>query len=356
MKILKVALLLLAPATVLPGQSDSRVIGLMYKIASSFEADYYINAIEDERPFRANLGVVNRGPGKDLKRPLILESGFFDDLLKQMNKWIRPAEGAEPVVAKLRTLYIWEKEWMNTELGFIRLEMAFAGAKDEGESIVSVEFSGKGQTVSQGHGPRLETAFFLCLQRYAEKREASRVADRASKVDERPADRKAQIMAADNFLRLWEGNLIPVTGNLRRKGGPYRYRLKRKKEPAEPPHYALLKDDRLFIWAANYPGAGNYYTRVLEQGRYMFMVDDLVIKRGSGLRPGLDEINGKAGIIIDMKTGVPHIVNDELMEGLMAPYPDLREKYLFKDILDNPFQLTRVQYVIAEINRREREN
>ncbi len=355
MKTLEVTLLLLSCTTVLFGQRDSRIIGLMDKITAAFEADYYISAIEDERPFRANLGVVSRGPRKDLKRPLILESGFFEGLLAQMNNWIRPAQGAEPVVAKLRALYIWEKEWMNTGLGFIHLEMAFAGMKEEGESIVTIEFSGKGQTVSQGHGPRLETAFFLCLQQYAKKRQALEVTERVSRVDERPDNRKAQIMAAENFLQLWEGSLNPATGNLRRKGGPYRYRLKKKKEPAEMPHYALLKEERLFIRAANYPGGGNYYTRVLEQGRYMFMIDDLVIKRGSALSPGLDEISGKAGIIIDMKTGVPHIVNDELMEGLMAPYPDLQEKYLFKDILDFPFQLTRVQYVIAEINRRERE-
>lgn len=355
MRMLLILLLFFLSGPALLGQNDFRVIGLINKITASVSTDYYIQSVEDQRAFRANLGIVNRGPKKDLKRPLIPESDFFEVVQKRMNAWIRPGEGAEPVVAKLRELYIWENQWMNAELGFVRLEMAFSKSVDE-ETVIIVEFSGKGQTVGEGHAPRLEKAFFLCLQRYTEKRQTPGALVAAPKATFEPGGGRARLMAVDNFLRLWEGNLIPVTGNLRRRGGLYRYRLKQKDKEEDMPYYALLKDERLFIWAANYPGAGNYYTRVLEQGRYMFMIDELFLKRGSGLKPEVGNIDGKTGIIIDMKTGVPQIVDDELMEQLMAPYPELQEKYLFKDILNNPFQLTRVQYVIAEINRREREH
>lgn len=83
------------------------------------------------------------------------------------------------------------------------------------------------------------------------------------------------------------------------------------------------------------------------------MIDDIYIRQDSELKEQFGQFFGKVGIVIDMDTGLPQIVNDELMAQLMAPYPELREKYLFKDILKFPFQLTRVQNVIAEINRRE---
>lgn len=354
MRVLGIILLFLSAGFALSGQNDFRVIGSVHRITTAISADFYIHSIEDQRVFRANLGIVNRGVRKDIKRPLILESGFFDALLEQMNGWLSAEPGAEPVVAKLRELYIWEKEGVNAALGFIRLEMAISGKEPGQEKVISVELSGKDLTVAGGHAPRLEAAFFQCLQQYNEQRNrkaSGPVAAPPSVEETRPP--KPGLMAAANFLNLRQGKSNSVPGTLRRKGGPYRYELSRSSASNGFPHYALIKEDKLFIWAGNYPGAGFYYTRVLEQGRYLFMIDDIYIRQDSELKEQFGQFFGKVGIVIDMDTGLPQIVNDELMAQLMAPYPELREKYLFKDILKFPFQLTRVQNVIAEINRRE---
>lgn len=356
MRIAGIILLLLPHGHAAQGQDDYRVIGISGQATASISADFYVKSIEDQRAFRANLGIVNRGPRKDLKRPLLPESGFIDAVLKQMNSWVIPAEGAEPVVAKLRELYLWEKQGLNAGQGFLRLEMAFAGTDGE-DNVISIELSGKELTVAGGHTPRLEMALFRCLQQYAGQRSRNARPGPSALANSEEGGRRAGVLAAVNFLALWKGGLFPVAGNIRRKGGLFRYGLNQgrgNKQGQEFPHYALKKEDKLFIWAGNYPGGGNYYTRALEQGRYLFLIDDITIKPGSGLQEAeLGQFSGKAGIIIDMETGLPQIVDEKLMEKLMEPYPELREQYLFKDILEYPFQLTRVQNVIAEINRRE---
>ena len=337
------------------GQNDYRVIGAAHEIEASISSDYYIQAIEDQRAFQANLGIVNRGLWNDLKRQLILETGFWDSLLKQMNAWLLPQENAEPIVVKVQELYLWENRGMKAEQGFIRLKLSFAPAGKEVETVVAVELSGKETTVLDGHAKRLEAAFFRCLQQYDEKRKNDGEGI-TSVFSAQDGAGRADILAARNFLNLWKGELFPASGSLRNKGVLFRYQLYRRGAPAEQPYYALLRKNKLYLWAGNYTGAGEYYTQVLEQGRYLFLIDELFIKQGSELAAKLGEATSRVGILIDMETGAPQIVDDELMEKLMKPYPALVEKYLFKDILKFPFQLTRVQNVIAEINQMEPKN
>ena len=341
------------------GQSNYRVIGPVHQIGSSINTDFFIRSIDDRRDFRANLGIVNRGARKDLKRPLIPENGFFDSLLEQMNSWIQPEINAEPVVAKLKELYLWESQGINTERGFIRLEMAFSGAVGQEEEAVTIVLSGEELNVANGHAPRLEAAFFRCLQAYNDRRKTVVSVSNTPQNTVEQKTGRAGIMAASNFLNLWKGELFPISGNLRRKGISYRYQLKRGGEEPEQFYYAVMKEGGLFIWAGQYTGtgAGKYYTRVLEQGRYLFMIDEISLNRESKEQAEVGQFsNTKVGVVIDMETGVPQIVDDELMKQLMQPYPALQEKYLFKDILKFPFQLTRVQNVIAEINRLEQDN
>ena len=341
------------------GQSNYRVIGPVHQIGSSINTDFFIRSIEDRRDFRANLGIVNRGARKDLKRPLIPENGFFDSLLEQMNSWIQPEINAEPVVATLKELYLWESQGINTERGFIRLEMAFSGAVGQEEEAVTIVLSGEELNVANGHAPRLEAAFFRCLQAYNDRRKTVVSVSNTPQNTVEQKTGRAGIMAASNFLNLWKGELFPISGNLRRKGISYRYQLKRGGEEPEQFYYAIMKEGGLFIWAGQYTGtgAGKYYTRVLEQGRYLFMIDEISLNRESKEQAEVGQFsNTKVGVVIDMETGVPQIVDDELMKQLMQPYPALQEKYLFKDILKFPFQLTRVQNVIAEINRLEQDN
>lgn len=357
MKCIHTLLIMMLIGRAVSGQDDYRIIGSTHQVRESINTGFFLQSFEDRRPFRANLGIVNRGVNKDVKRQLIPESGFFESMLQQMNSWLLPEEGAEPVVAAVKELYLWENQMAKGGEGFIRLEMAFAGTPEEEEAIIAVELSGAELKVADGHALRLEAAFFRCLQKYSEQRRlGENTGTMVPAEKERP--RKAPgMLAARNFLALWKEAFFPLPANLRLKGGPYRYQFARSGEAPDQPFYALKDGENLFIWAANYPGAGEYYTRVLEQGRYLFLIDDISFREESKMRKELGlASSGKAGIVIDMKTGYPQVVDDALMENLMSPYPELQEQYLFKDILKYPFQLTRVQNVIAEINRREQEN
>ncbi|MCB9267225.1 MAG: hypothetical protein H6558_19545, partial [Lewinellaceae bacterium] len=105
MRILGTILLLLSKVYLTFGQVDYRVIGLINQVTDSISADFYIESVLDERAFQSNLGIVNRGPRKNIKRPLVMESGFLASMKKQMNSWLKPGKDAEPVVAVLKELY-----------------------------------------------------------------------------------------------------------------------------------------------------------------------------------------------------------------------------------------------------------
>ena len=203
--------------------------------------------------------------------------------------------------------------------------------------------------VSEGHAPRLEAAFFECLQRYREWRTA-----------EKPTSPKLAAnhntdgwASAGSFLDLWNGELEPA-GNIRLKkvgrADVARFKIRSSRSRS---YYAVAKGDEWFIKANNYFGKGDYYVQVLEKGRYIFLIDERPAEGWKRLRSEQKAEGQRVGILIDMETGVPQIINDELLQALMAPYPDLQDRYVFKDILRYPFQLNRVRNVIAEINRRE---
>ncbi|GJM32432.1 MAG: hypothetical protein DHS20C18_14330 [Saprospiraceae bacterium] len=339
-------------------QISYRVIGLADHIDGSIEGGFFIKQIEDQRAFKANLGIVNRGNEKVFKRPLIQEIGFLQITQDKINNWIHIQGQAEPIVMQIRELYLWEHLRRSSEKGYLHLEAAFVGQDQKPEAVISVDLSGEKLDVTNGHSIRLEEAFFQCVQKFEEQRKnAARAAslsqNNASKKVTNPG--KSQVLGVYNFLDLWKGNFSYTRSHLRSSGNRIlgRYILKSGKKEAEKNFYAVVKGEDWFIKANNYTGQGDYYNKVLEKGRYLFLIDDINLKPEEGMNLGEEVISNRVGIIIDMNTGIPQIVTDELMSEIMAPYPELKQRYLFKNLLKFPFQLGRVQNVIAEINRLE---
>ena len=333
-------------------QTDYRVIGAAHYINASISSDFYIDQIVDQRDFQANLGIVNRGTNKVIKRALIPEEGFLDIMKDRINEWMPADVSAHPVSMHLRQLYLWEHLNNQNGTGFIRLEVGFKEKEDELATVIAVELSGQKTQVTGGHALRLEQAFFDCLNRYKEQRQNDSVIHKANiNNTDNPS---SKMMGALNFLDLKKENFQRIARNIILKRSDRRRLLRYRAKSVEEmlPYYAFKKGEHLYIKANNFPGAGNYYLRVLEQGRYLFMIDEVFIDPKSGFKPKLPHAQVRVGIILDMETGIPKIVTDELMADLLKDYPVLQEHYIFKDILKNPFQLTRVQKAIAEINRK----
>lgn len=333
-------------------QVDYRVIGAAQYIDASFPSDFYIDKIEDNRSFQANLGIVNRGVDKVVKRALIEEDGFWDIVLERINDWMMPQQNARPVTMTIQQLYLWEHLEDYSEKGYIRLQVSFKEPGNSETIDVEVELSDQYLEVAKGHAPRLEKAFFQSLTRYHQKKMNVVAVNQPSR--QYTPESNAKILGVDNFLDLKKEAYKPLStdSKIRRldRRDLLRYRLKSNKSE---PYYALIKGDNLYIKANNYPGLGDYYIRVLEKGRYLFMTDEIYVKNNSELKVKLPQSLVTVGIIIDMETGIPQIVTAELMNELMSTYPVLQEHYIFKDILKYPFQLSRVQKAIAEINRLE---
>lgn len=134
----------------------------------------------------------------------------------------------------------------------------------------------------------------------------------------------------------------------------YRYKTQNLRD-RKSEFYAYLDKGDIYIKATNYATSGDYFVKVLEKGRYLFLIDKVNI---NALSKSLFDDTDKEryqtiiGIVIDSTNGIPQFVTDHYLKKLMEPFPDLVDKYLIVDILDNPFQLERVRRLIAEINRR----
>lgn len=352
------ALLFLIPlllSTTARSQADYRVIGAAQLIEQSFESDFYVRQVVDDRAFRANLGIVNRGADRNLKRPLILEAHFWEHLTARAQRWARPTDGADAVTVYVKELFFWEHLYQDDEgQGFIRLKVSFE-TTDGKQQDIALQLSGPHLTVAHGHSPRLEDAFFQCLQRYQQARELGSAYVYAANVG---GSRAIPANAgAKNFLDLYNGNLASFTGRLKPISNKNlnRFSLKSRKDQEKSDLYAIKLGQEWFLRAYTYPGGGNYFTRVLESGRYWFLIDRMYAEPDSDLFGRGVFAGSVAGIVLDTYTGVPHIVNDEFMGDLLEGYPDLKGKYIFQDILENPVQLGRIQAVIAEINSRYEE-
>lgn len=338
-------LLLLSPAVT--AQTSYRVIGAVHHIEKAVTSDFFINKLEDRRAFRANLGIVNRGKDHSEKRALIPEVGFWEEIKLRMNSWTAPAPQSSPVTVQVEELYLWENRSRQSGEGHVQLRVRFL---ENGRSTpVEVEILGKEMLVSEGHGPRIEKAFFQCLQRYSELRQA----------EEQPtADLAAANFpsggwgSAASFLDLWNGDLKPANIRLKKIGRAEVPRFKIRSGRSHS-YYAIAKGDNWLIKANTYFGEGDYYVPILEKGRYLFLIDERPREGWQHLSFERGKQGERVGVIIDMETGVPQMADDELLQRLMAPYPDLQDRYLFKEIKKYPFQLNRVRNVIAEINRRE---
>jgi len=329
-------------------QTSYRVIGAVHHIEEAMSSEFYIKKVEDRRAFSANLGIINRGEDHSEKRALIPEVGFWEEIKLRMNSWTAPAPQPKPVTVQVEELYLWENRSKQSDEGHVQLKVRFV--EQNGQEVpVEIELLGKELLVSEGHAPRLEAAFFECLQRYREWRTAEKPAS-PKLVANRNTDEWA---SAGSFLDLWNGELEPA-GNIRlKKVGRADVPRFRIRSGGSHSYYAIAKGGKWLIKANNYFGEGDYYVPVLEKGRYIFLIDERPAEGWKRLRSEQKAEGRRVGILIDMETGVPQIINDELLQALMAPYPDLQNRYLFKDILRYPFQLNRVRNVIAEINRRE---
>jgi len=341
------AFILLLISQAVTAQTGYRVIGAVHHIEEAMSSDFYINKVEDRRAFRANLGIVNRGKDHSEKRALIPEVGFWEEIKLRMNSWTAPAPQSTPVTVQVEELYLWEDRSQQSGEGHVQLRVRFL---ERGRAIpVEVEILGKELLVSEGHGPRLEKAFFQCLQRYSELRQAEEPSPTGLAAANYPTDGWG---SAASFLDLWEGDLKPANIRLKKVGRADVPRFKIRSGRSHS-YYAIAKGDKWLIKVNTYFGEGDYYVPILEKGRYLFLIDER--PREGWQRLGFDrgKPGERVGILIDMETGLPQVVDDELLKGLMAPYPDLQDRYLFKDIKKYPFQLNRVRNVIAEINRRE---
>lgn len=352
-RFLPLFILLLTGAAALQAQVEFRVIGAAQRIDKVMESNFYIAEIQDERNFTANLGIVNRGADCDIKRPLIAESKFFSNLKSRMNSWLMHDAEAVPVVLRVKQLYLWEdlRRELEDGEGYIRLHLLF-DAPGKPTQEVAVTLSGDQLTVAKGHSPRMEDAFFRCLQHYQERweNEDFREIDHS---DAKGSTSSRNLQTASNFLDLKQGRTHAFPGKLKRlTGRQERYRLRNHDQHERHNFYALTDGNALFIRGNAYPGGAHYYTRVLEKGRYLFLVDRVHFPiKSTFVDAGIP--SGKTvGILIDMQTGMPQIVTDELITKLLEPYPDLKKQYLFQNILDYPVQLDRVRKVIAEVNRR----
>lgn len=334
---------------------SAKIIQLLNHIDSPIEGSFYISSITDGRDFKSNIGVAHRYLDRPLVVPLLLSKNFFNDLQKATKRWKPERTGQRAVKMEIKEIYLWDYIHFQTERRYAKVVIDFIDNKGESLGRFTSLITEKGKYIRFSHEKRLEKAIWDCIVQFAEfldKGTKKKGYSNKSKLSEG----SITFGAVNNFLDLKKQDLKFIRPVLEKANPPelYRYKPTNDKE-LKSGYYAYLTGEDIYIKATNYANSGAYYVKVLEKGKYWFMIDRVNIQSLSqDLFRDSDQMlaNVIIGIIIDSETGIPQFITDDFLKELIAPYPDLADKYLIVDILKYPVQLDRVRRLVAEINQR----
>ena len=345
--------------TQLQSQSlGTKIIKLYHFIKSPVDGKFYVESISDGRTFTQNIGLAHRRLDKPVVVPLILDKNFLSEFKVATNRWRSNREDSRKVKIKVREIYLWDHFTSKDESRHAKVKLEFFDLDDQSLGTFSTIVTDRGQYKRFSHEKRFEKALWECLNKFGKslKRPNKIIKDDEPILASKRTKRTPTFGAAGSFMDFKQKTLRHLRLNLMKVDDPglHRYRPRDPKE-RKSEYYAYLDNGELFFKATNYLNSGDYYVRVLEQGRYHFMIDK--INTSSLSKDLFENLHDKVsstviGIIVDGETGVPTFVTDEFLNTLMEPYPDLRSKYMIVDILSNPFQLERVRRFVGEINSR----
>ncbi len=333
----------------------TKIIQIVQDVKSPINGDFYVKTISDERAFKSNLGVAHRRLDKPIVVPLIPHRDFFEALKKAVDRWKTQKEGDQPLVMKVKEIYIWDYFNSKMEKRYAKVTLEFTDEQNESLGVFTSIVSEKGKYKKYSHEKRLEKAFWNCINQFSRQFKSPKNTPFA-KTSNNSEEQSSKYGAVINFLDLKKQDIKFARPALAKVDAPglFRYEpFNTKKRKTE--YYAYMENGDLFIKATNYANSGDYYVRVLEKGRYLFMIDKVnlgAISKDPFKDQDKEMATATVGIVIDTEDGVPHFVTDTYLEKLTQPFPDLADKYLIVDILKNSFQLERVRRLMQEINQR----
>ena len=344
--------------TVLPQETtgvSAKIIRLLNHIDSPIEGSFYVSSITDDRAFNSNIGLAHRYLDRPLVVPLLLSKDFLKDLEQATQRWKPQMTGHRAIKMKIKEIYLWDYIHFQIERRYAKVVIEFMDREDESIGTFTSLITEKGKYIRFSHEKRLEKAIWDCLEQLAEYLKKGAKRNEYSKKAKRE-EGTVVFGAVNNFLDLKKQDLKFIRPVLEKANPPelYRYKPTNDRE-LKTGYYAYLTGEDIYIKATNYANSGAYYVKVLEKGKYWFMIDRVNIQSLSqDLFRESDQMlaNVVIGIIIDSETGIPQFITDDLLKELIAPYPDLADKYLIVNILKYPVQLDRVRRLIAEINQR----
>ena len=340
--------------TVLPG-AGFKIIKILQQVKGQVNGNFYIESISDDRAYKNNIGVVHRRLDRPAIVAMILQDGFLTDLKEATDRWRSLQKNSQKVKMKILEIYLWDYIGAKKEKRFAKVKVEFFN--DLGESLGTVQSlvvePGKYKRFS--HEKRLEKAFFECLGKFSKRLKSIKKSN--ARLANQPKEKKPlKYGKANNFFALKHKEISRVRRlNLIKVGNPSLYRYKpTDKEWRKLDCYAYLDGEDLYVKASNYHHSGDYFAKVLEKGRYLFLIDKIDIASISKdhFQGEIKTNNNPVGIVIDNESGIPYYVTDKFLERLLEPYPDLAGKYMIINVIDNPIQLDRVRRLIGEINQR----
>lgn len=328
---------------------ENRVIHFPFSIKVPAVHDFYVDSLMDCRPFKYYTGLLSEGGETSLRVQVSLDKQYFTNLKTALKLWA-PRRGTErPVDVKVWEVFLWEQFFNNAMYRFaeVIIEVLENGQPRGFYQAVQKE-SSFGAFFT--HEELLERAFRSAIEQYAKK--GKTMDPHFMNAPENLPSKGAYLSFLDfKYKRKSLTNIsLSPTGNSRL----FHYKTA-VSDPEYDGFFAYEIGNDLFLHASIYSAKANYFSKVLERGRYLFLIDKINTKDLTNYLIGYD-VSKKSvellGIIIDSETGIPYYITDEFLYVIMEPYPDLQKQYLFKDIVSYSFQLERIRRVISEINKR----
>ena len=323
------------------------------------EVDFYISEVIDNRIYKDNIGIAQKGIFN--KKVLSnFKDSFQDEILNYVNTVFPISSSKKPLILRINQLLISEKTGAFKETGKAIISLDVLSKKDNDfylEGSFSAYREKNSADVTGKHDDRIRTVLKDCLMQfeqsliYGEKPEA-RVISLSNTLE--PAILKEQVKDGffTTFIELYNNApFVDSTINFKENRNRSDKLFLAERNHKKALYYAYFNGESIYINASNYSGE-KHFVRTERIKDFLLFNDTFVhTEQASEMSMafgvlGLMASNINSHVMLDIYSGQFHIIDaNKIKVLLIKDYPKLYEGYkkdrnnikLMKDILEHVF-------------------
>lgn len=320
------------------GQNKPHLISLTPE--GSLSQNFYITEVIDSRLNRENIGVIQKGISNK-QTPAMFDDTFEKYLLKTFRVLLPNVEPRKPLKVSVRTLSISERTSAFSELGSCDVVLEFLKEKDS--SVYSLgTFSslveGKGADVTGKHDERILEAITDCILQFSESKWEENEGVKVH-LEEEQADfvfnpesplQKGLYTNFNDFISntpidtvAYDVYILEQNKKVDRHQIYYHGTKRRVKNL-----FGFSDGKDVYLNASSFTQA-EYFIKSKSIGRYIYFEDNFYspVAAVAFGAIGAAASTKHRGIVLDTKSGLTKVLDDDNMRTILSSYPSLLSEY-----------------------------